>query len=529
MSELPKGWTVTTLDAIALGVRNGISTNPNADSGQPILRISAVRPMLLNPSDVRYLEGQDPRWSDYSLRESDLLYTRYNGNVHYVGVCARVNAAIPALFPDKLIRVRVSPVADSRYVEKYSHSNRSREFIEDRVKSSAGQTGISGSDLKLLPIWLPPLNEQKRIVEKLESLQARSRRAKAALDEVPALLEKLRQSILAAAFRGDLTKEWREKNPNVEPASALLARIRVERRKKWEEAELAKMTAKGKKPTDDKWKAKYKEPEPVDTTDLPELPEGWCWASVEELSNVHEAAVYGIIQPGEHVEGGIPYIRPADISRSGEVSLAALNRTSREIADDYVRSELKAGDVVLSIVGTIGKVLIVGPELSGANITQSSARIRTEYVAPYLVARLLQSPLLTNQFDRMRFGNAVQRLNVEHVRALVFPVPPAGEQSAIEALLKAQETRWGLSSLSVARAHLIDLDRSLLAKAFRGELVPQDPNDEPADVMLARVKAGAGDVAPKGRGRPARTTLATETVDAGEPAAPKKRGRPKKG
>jgi len=111
-------------------------------------------------------------------------------------------------------------------------------------------------------------------VAKLESLQARSRRAREALEAVPPLLEKLRQSILAAAFRGDLTADWREQHPDVEPASELLKRIRTERRKKWEQAEFAKLKAKGKNPTDDKWKLKYVEPEPVDESELPELPEG---------------------------------------------------------------------------------------------------------------------------------------------------------------------------------------------------------------------------------------------------------------
>ena len=122
---------------------------------------------------------------------------------------------------------------------------------------------------------------------------------------MPPLLEKLRQSILAAAFRGDLTKDWRAKNPNVEPASALLARIRTERRAKWEESELAKMKAKGKPPTDDKLKAKYKEPEPVDTTGLPELPEGWCWASLDEL--LSEELANGRSVPTD--DAGFPVLR----------------------------------------------------------------------------------------------------------------------------------------------------------------------------------------------------------------------------
>jgi type I restriction enzyme S subunit len=92
---------------------------------------------------------------------------------------------------------------------------------------------------------LPPLNEQRRIVEKIEALTARSRKAREALAAIPELLDQFRQSVLAAAFRGDLTADWREQNPDVEPAEALLERIRVERRKRWEEAELEKMRAKG--------------------------------------------------------------------------------------------------------------------------------------------------------------------------------------------------------------------------------------------------------------------------------------------
>ncbi|MBK6463039.1 MAG: hypothetical protein IPF92_18840 [Myxococcales bacterium] len=126
---------------------------------------------------------------------------------------------------------------------------------------------------------------------------------------MPPLLEKLRQSILAAAFRGDLTKDWRAKNRDVEPASELLKRIRVERRKKWEEAELAKMTAKGKAPRDDAWKGKYKEPEPVDATGLPELPEGWCWASAEDLRSPDITVGHVCpMEPG-YVAEGVPVLR----------------------------------------------------------------------------------------------------------------------------------------------------------------------------------------------------------------------------
>ena len=127
---------------------------------------------------------------------------------------------------------------------------------------------------------MPPLAEQRRIVAKIEALQERSRRAREALSEVGPLLEQFRQSVLAAAFRGDLTADWRAAHPHVEPASALLQRIRAERRHRWEQAELAKYEAKGQKPPKN-WQEKYQEPSRSTIPDLPELPAGWAWATLE--------------------------------------------------------------------------------------------------------------------------------------------------------------------------------------------------------------------------------------------------------
>ena len=131
---------------------------------------------------------------------------------------------------------------------------------------------INQQQIASMPIPLPPLNEQRRIVSTIEQLTARSHKARAALEDVPKLIAQFRQSVLAAAFRGDLTADWREKNPDIEPASELLERIKIDRRKRWEEAELEKMKAKGKEPNDDKWKEKYQEPDLPITSSLPEIP-----------------------------------------------------------------------------------------------------------------------------------------------------------------------------------------------------------------------------------------------------------------
>jgi type I restriction enzyme S subunit len=337
---------------------------------------------------------------------------------------------------------------------------------------------------------LPPLPEQRRIVAKLDELRARSRKAREALDEVPALLDKLKQSVLAAAFRGDLTAEWRAAQPpgSVEPASVLLDCIRAERRKRWEQANPKK---------------KYVEPEPVDTEGLPELPEGWCWAPFEELTPSDAAIVYGIIQPGPHIPDGVPFVRPADI-QGGKIDFEALPRTSPEIARDYRRAALLPGDLVYSIVGTIGKWIIAGEDLRGANITQSSVRLRPAApLSAKFFAYALASPILTAQIGRMLFGNAVQRLNVDHVRKLAVPIPATKEWAEIERKITVafDAIHRTAERVAGARGQVDSLDQSILAKAFRGELVPQDPNDESAEKLLARIKAEAGNTGEKKSGR----------------------------
>jgi hypothetical protein len=193
--------------------------------------------------------------------------------------------------------------------------------------------GLNRQDAYDLEITLPPLAEQRRIVAKIEVLQERSRRTQEALSEVGPLLEQFRQSVLAAAFRGDLTADWRAAHPNVEPASELLQRIRAERRRRWEQAELAKYAAKGQKPPKN-WQEKYKEPEPVDDSNLPELPAGWTWIRVTELASDLPRAIqsgpFGSnLLHSEFQDTGILTIGIDNVHRDG-FSLGQQHRISRE-------------------------------------------------------------------------------------------------------------------------------------------------------------------------------------------------------
>src|SRR2546430_291797 len=168
-----------------------------------------------------------------------------------------------------MTRLRISSAVDPMFVAKQLHFLCSQGYFRHHCKKHVNQASIATDFLsRCVPVRIPPAAEQRRIVAKIEALQEQSRRAREALAEVGPLLEQFRQSVLAAAFRGDLTADWRAAHPNVEPASDLLHRIHAERRRRWEQAELAKYKAKDQKPPQN-WQDKYEEPEPVDDLDLP--------------------------------------------------------------------------------------------------------------------------------------------------------------------------------------------------------------------------------------------------------------------
>lgn len=470
---LPRGWVTARLGDLALEVRNGIATKPDAERGTPILRISAVRPMALNAADIRFLAGPTSVWEQYRLREDDLLFTRYNGNPSLVGVCGRVlsRGADLLVYPDKLIRVRLhSELALPAFVEKAVHVGASRAFIGAKTKTSAGQVGISGADLKEVPIPVAPLNEQRRIVAKLESLQARSRRARAALDAVPPLLEQLRQSILAAAFRGDLTKDWRAKRTDVEPARELISRT-------------AEPSGKSS------GRAASTSVRPglgaisVGDPDTP-APGGWHWVPLSRVARM-ESGHTPSRNHAEYWDGGIPWIGIQD-ARDGhgkEIHTTAQTVSELGLANSSARL-LPARTVCLSRTASVGYVTIMGKPMA------TSQDFADWICTPALLPEFLMYALLAEGEHIKTFGEGSTHTTIYFPELKAFHVclAPLEEQREIVRRVQTLLDRIEHLRLNAAErlAQLTVLDRSTLAKAFRGELVPQDPNDEPADVVLAR-------------------------------------------
>ncbi len=223
--KLPEGWAWASVDQLSWYVRNGISTKPDDSAGLAILRISAVKPMKVDLQDVRFLKDK-PEYHEYELDSGDLLFTRYNGTREFVGVCGLVPTGIGVLVhPDKLIRVRpVLNHALGAYIAIAANTGHSRAFVERKIRTTAGQSGVSGEDVRGIPIPLCPLSEQARIVAEVDARLSSVDAAQLATESDMARADRLRQSILKRAFEGKLVPQ----DPDDEPASMLLERIRAE-------------------------------------------------------------------------------------------------------------------------------------------------------------------------------------------------------------------------------------------------------------------------------------------------------------
>jgi len=197
--------------------QNGLSTRPSESRpGLPILRISSAtsrQDAIVDESDFKFLQVSQSEANKYVLRPGDLLACRFNGNLHYVGRFALYNGHSHGkqVYPDKLIRFRLDEqIALPRFVCLAMNSGIVRQCVESLAATTAGNIGISAGRLKHVPLPLPPLSEQRRIVAYLDNLQAKVDALKKLQAETAAELDALLPSILDRAFRGELVGAVRE-------------------------------------------------------------------------------------------------------------------------------------------------------------------------------------------------------------------------------------------------------------------------------------------------------------------------------
>jgi type I restriction enzyme S subunit len=338
-----------------------------------------------------------------------------------------------------------SDLIDVRYVFYFLKSARSY-FIG--LGQGGAQPNISQQIVRETKIRVAPLKEQKRIAEKLDSLLSRVDICRERLDRVPGILRRFRQSVLSAATSGKLTEDWRLKNSTI-----------------------------------GKYRSLKFDDEAFD------IPTDWDVQSLGELIDPSRPLCYGVVQPGHEAKGGIPLIRVQDLD-AGTVRVDDLRTVTTEIDDQYRRSRVQSGDLLISVVGTIGRTAIVPDRFEG-NIARAIARITcragvdSRWVNYWLNCNTLQWWLTKSSKEVAR-----KTLNLGDLVTAAIAVPPEEEQREIvRRVSNLFAIADNLNKRTTNGQELVQMfSPSILSKAFRGELVSQDPDDEPASVLLDRMR-----------------------------------------
>ena len=486
LSDLPDGWVWTALEEVIQIIDYRGRTPPYSSEGIPHLRSSNIKNGKIIWNDLKYVteETYDKYMTRGLPRQGDLLFT------------TEAPLGEVAFAPNKKFSLAqrimiLRPFEDIIKPEFLLYQIQAGSFQERLRISETGSVvkGISSRNFKPFPIIIPPLPEQHRIVAKIEELFTKLDAGINELHKAQSQLKRYRQSVLKAAFEGKLTDAWRaEHQDKIEPASVLLERILKERREKWEAEQLEQMKAKGKRPKDDRWKAKYKEPVATDTSELPELPNGWRWTTVGDI---------GLVASGQtpkgindlNLDGEIPFYKISDMNKLGSEKFM---QAAEITLDDNQTAKLgihvrKQGTVIFpkrgGAIATNKKRILSCPSAYDLNIMG---------VLPYIVPTdFFYQWLLSIDLAALSDGSNVPQINHKDIDPLPFPLPPLSEQQAIvsevESRLSVADEVEKTITAELKRAE--QLRQSILKKAFSGKLVPQDPNDEPASVLLERIKA----------------------------------------
>ena len=477
-NDLPDGWVWTTLEAAAeIGGEQILPSNhPERQFNYLALEnISQGTGEIVGFSPTI---GSEIKSNKFKFSPEHVLYGKLRPYLRKVVAPDFSGISATDLLPLK----PAEHCVDRHYLVRWLLSSQILEYVVKR------QTGVKmprlrSRDLRQMPVPLPPLGEQQRIVARIEALFRQSRRARQALDGIPDLLAQFRQAVLAAAFRGELT----ERHPDDEPAAVLLERIRAERCRRWEE----ELRAKGK----DLGQSKYQEPAPPDTSDLPELPEGWVWVSLGQLLERIEAG------RSPRNQG-----RPAEPGEFGVLKVSAVTwgefrpEENKALLPEHEPGDapiVKAGDLLISRANTtslVGAVVLVKQDYPSLMISDKTLRLvpLSEDIPKRYLLYALRAQWVRDYFASQATGTSDSMRNISQVKIRGAPItlPPVTEQHRIVARVEALFAQADIleAQAAAARRRLEQVDQAILARAFRGELVEQDPEDDPTSVLLERVR-----------------------------------------
>jgi type I restriction enzyme S subunit len=396
-----------------------------------------------------------------------------------------------------MTRIRFPVGIHSQFVAMLLHQRWREGYFADICNNHVSQASVSRTALAEVSLPVPPQAEQCRIVASVETVLAKVSSARERLERVPTTMKRFRQAILTAACSGRITGDWRSSMQTQHTAAELLETMAIERQQVWAKRNPSR---------------KYRPPEAVEEDELPEIPSSWYWTNFDHCASEITVGHVGPMKD-RYVVKGVPFlrsqnVRPLRFSESGLVQIAP------EFHDSLRKSALVGGEILITRSGANTGDCCVFPTTFGhANcadlvVTRPLSGLLAEYGAIYVT-----SPDGQERIGLRETGMAQPHFNIGAMRVKPFPLPPLAEQheivqrvSALFALADSFEQR-----AASALKRVESLAQAILARAFRGELVPTEAElarrekrtYETADELLARIRATPAAVAKPKRARKA--------------------------
>ncbi len=476
-NELPKLWKECDLEEVVRVIR-GISFKSSEKLFEPgentivCLRTANVQEEV-DWNNLWWVPEKFVKRDEQLIQKNDILMSNAN-SYELVGKVSLVRS-----IPEKvtlgafITMLRAEKDVDPRFIFYQLRSSRVVKEIRSRASTTTNISNVSTGKLRDIPLWVAPLEQQKRIAAKIEELFSHIDAGIASLQAAKKLLKQYRQSVLKAAVTGELTKDWRKANKDkLEPASQLLERILKERRQRWEQQQLEQFKAKGKLPKDDKWKGGYQEPSPPDRLDTPRT---WVTASLDQLTEYVTSGSRGWAK--FYSESGARFIRAKNL-KFDSLDMSDIAHVTLPDKTEGMRTRVKCGDLLVTITGAnVTKTGYVDADLNETYVSQHVALCRpikvssTRYLHTYIVSKDGARQIL----EAAAYGAGKPGLNLDNLKSLQIALPSIGEQDEI---LRLADQRF----LSIERLD-VDLDaqikkttrskQSILISAFTGELLDE--------------------------------------------------------
>ena len=501
LDGLPKSWAYGVVGEFCDVVQSGFACGKHSDDD---IGVTHLRPMNVSRKgaiDLTVQKFVPSSYDDRRLSAGNVLFNNTN-SPELIGKTAYVtNEAVGLAFSNHMTRIKFNSAVDAKYGAYQLHYLWMARYYMHKCIKHVNQASISSRDFsKSIPFVVPPTNEQHRIVAKIEGLFSELDKGIESLRTARKQLKIYRQALLKYAFEGKLTEQWRKENADkLESADQLLERIKREREARYQQQlEEWKAAVKqweadgkeGKKPSKPSKLVPFSIHSAIDKGRLPTLPNGWEWLNLSDVVERIQIGPFGsLLHKQDYIQGGTPLINPSHIKDMSIVPDYGLTVSDQKLSEleKYVMSK---NDIVIGRRGEMGRCAIVKEQEDGWLCGTGSlfVRLLRLYIADFY-CHILSSQRVRDYLSDSSIGTTMQNLNQKILQTVPIPICSYDEQIEIVSELNRQ--------FSVIDNTLQDIDgnlkkskalrQSILKKAFSGQLVPQDPNDEPASELLKRI------------------------------------------